>query len=147
VKFVSESEFAFLTKNVRPSRGDVLFSSIGTIGNAKVVETDRAFCIIRSVTLLRPNTKRVTAKFLEASLNTDFVYRQAMNMARRVSVPDLFQKDIRRLTVPLPSLDGQTRFEEVANQVEKVQEGQRKSTAETRELFLSLMQRAFTGKL
>jgi len=147
VKFVSEQEFAFLTKRVRPSPGDVLFSSIGTIGNARVVETDRPFGIIRSITLLRPDTGKVLSKYLEAALNTDFVYRQAMNMARRVSVPDLFQKDIRELIIPLPSLDAQEKFAHLVNQVERVQQQQGVSTVIIEKLFVSLMHNAFSGEL
>jgi type I restriction enzyme S subunit len=147
VRFVSEQEFTFLTKRVRPSPGDILFSSIGTIGNARVVETDRPFCLIRSVTLLRPNTGKVLAKYLETAMNTDFVYRQAMNMARRVSVPDLFQKDIRELIIPLPSLDAQQKFARLAYQIEKVQQQQTRSAGKINELFHSLMYKAFTGQL
>jgi type I restriction enzyme S subunit len=147
IRFVSEQEFAFLTKRVRPSPGDVLFSSIGTIGNARVVDTDRPFCIIRSVTLLRSNAVKVLAKYLEAALNTNFVYTQAMNMARRVSVPDLFQKDIRELIIPLPALEAQERFVGLAHETERIHERQTQSSREINELFHSLMHRAFRGEL
>ena len=147
IKYVAEEEYRFLTKNVKPQRNDMLYTSIGTIGNARVVDTDRRFCIIRSITLLRPALDKVEPKYLEAALNSDFVLSQAMRRVKIVSVPDLFQNEIRALRLPLPSLNRQKRFVEVESQLENIHKKQLQSGAQINELYKTLLKKAFNGKL
>jgi type I restriction enzyme S subunit len=147
VKYVTEEEYRFLTKNVEPERDDVLYSSIGAkLGIAQVVDTDRRFCIIRSITLLRPSFDKVEPKYLEAVLNSDFVFSQAMRRVKIVGVPDLFQKDIRALEIPLPPRNSQKRFVEVESRVETIHRQQLQSAAQINELYRTLLRKALNGK-
>ncbi len=74
-RFISQSEHDELSKRIRPSRGDVLFCRIGTLGKAITIETDREFSIFVSLGLLRPK-RYLNPKFLELALNSPISHKQ-----------------------------------------------------------------------
>jgi len=74
-RFISESEHEDLCKRIKPSRGDVLFCRIGTLGRAITIETDREFSIFVSLGLLRPKPD-LNPKFLELALNSPISHKQ-----------------------------------------------------------------------
>ena len=74
-RFISQSEHDELCKRIKPSRGDVLFCRIGTLGKAITIETDRDFSIFVSLGLLRPK-HYLNPKFLELALNSPISHKQ-----------------------------------------------------------------------
>lgn len=74
-RFISQSEHDELCKRIKPSRGDVLFCRIGTLGKAITIETDREFSIFVSLGLLRPKPV-LSPKFLEIALNSPISHKQ-----------------------------------------------------------------------
>jgi len=74
-RFISESEHEDLCKRIKPSRGDILFCRIGTLGRAITIETDREFSIFVSLGLLRPKPD-LNPKFLELALNSPISHKQ-----------------------------------------------------------------------
>ena len=74
-RFISQSEHDELCKRIKPSRGDVLFCRIGTLGKAIAIETDREFSIFVSLGLLRPK-HHLNPKFLELALNSPISHKQ-----------------------------------------------------------------------
>jgi restriction endonuclease S subunit len=68
--FISEATFRDLTRSWRASRGDVLYSAVGSYGVAVPVETDRPFAFQRHIALLRPRPDQLDAHFLAHFLNS-----------------------------------------------------------------------------
>lgn len=60
--FISHEDHEAACKRVRPQRGDILFSNIGSVGDTSVVMDDREFSI-KNVALFRPNRHKIDQKY------------------------------------------------------------------------------------
>ncbi|MGC3976192.1 MAG: restriction endonuclease subunit S [Nitrospira sp.] len=70
-KKVSEDDFAKFTKKCAPRWHDVLIVSRGaTIGRTCVVNTDKQFCLMGSVILLKVNPEVIYPHFLSSQLKS-----------------------------------------------------------------------------
>jgi type I restriction enzyme S subunit len=74
-RYISQAEHDELCKRIKPSRGDVLFCRIGTLGRAITIETDQVFSIFVSLGLLRPKPV-LNPKYLEIALNSPISHKQ-----------------------------------------------------------------------
>lgn len=74
-RYISQAEHDELCKRIKPSRGDVLFCRIGTLGRAITVDTDQEFSIFVSLGLLRPKPV-LNPKYLEIALNSPISHKQ-----------------------------------------------------------------------
>jgi type I restriction enzyme S subunit len=106
-KYISEEEADKLDKRCKPQKGDVLLTKIGaTFGYASTVESEERFQIFVSLALLRPN-KKILSKYLEIFLNSELAYTQYERVIKGAGVPDLHLEDIRKIKIPLPSIEQQ----------------------------------------
>ena len=53
-KYISEKMHSELTKNNKPLKGDILYTRVGSFGEAAVVEEDVEFSVFVSLTLIKP---------------------------------------------------------------------------------------------
>jgi restriction endonuclease S subunit len=106
-KYITLEEADKLDRRCKPQINDVLLTKIGaTFGFASTVETNERFQIFVSLALLRPNSK-ILPKYLEVFLNSDLAYIQYERVIKGAGVPDLHLEDIRKIKVPLPSIEEQ----------------------------------------
>ena len=68
-KYISKTLHRQLYRNNPPQRGDVLYSRVGTIGEAGVIEVDFEFSIYVSLTLIKPS-KLLNSHYLMQLLNS-----------------------------------------------------------------------------
>ncbi|WP_417857521.1 restriction endonuclease subunit S [Xanthomarina gelatinilytica] len=108
-KYISIEEADRLDRRCKPQLNDVLLTKIGTIGLASVIETKERFQIFVSVALLRPNNK-VLPKYLEIFLNSKLAFIQFERVLKGSGVPDLHLEDIRKVKIPLPSVEEQNKI-------------------------------------
>lgn len=109
-KYITLEEADKLDRRCKPQRNDVLLTKIGaTFGFASTIETDERFQIFVSLALLRPNSK-ILPKYLEVFLNSDLAYIQYERVIKGAGVPDLHLEDIRKIKIPLPSIEEQERI-------------------------------------
>jgi restriction endonuclease S subunit/predicted ATPase len=114
-RFVSEEYAATVDKFRKPTRGDILYTVVGTFGLAVSVDTDREFCIQRHLAILRPHAISPT-KYLLLTLNSSYVFRQTAAAATGTAQPTVSLGALRRTVIPLPPLSEQ---EEIVRQVEQ----------------------------
>jgi len=146
-KFISEVTFAELTRRVRPERGDILYSTVGSYGVAVMVETDRRFAFQRHIGHLKPNSERVDSRFLTAQLNTPSLKLQADQRARGIAQKTVNLAEIRQFKVLVPSLPLQREFAERISDIRELETAQAASRNRLSDLFQSLLHRAFNGQL
>jgi len=146
-KFISQQEHQDLTRRNKPEFGDVLYTKVGSVGIAALVNERRDFSIFVSVALLKPIVEIVDPKFLTAMLNTRYVRSQASRRVKGIGVPDLHLVEIKDFDIIVPSLQDQKRFVRAVDRVEKMRSHQEESTQRINELFHSLMDKAFRGEL
>jgi len=104
-KFISKEEHIELIKRCKPEKDDILYSKNGTIGISKIIDWDYEFSIFVSLCLIKPNKKLVLPKYLAEILNTSYVFNQARNFTKTGTVSNLHLVEIKKLRIPLPSLE------------------------------------------
>ncbi len=101
-KFITEETFAELTRRVKPQRGDILYSTVGSYGVAVHVETDRKFAFQRHIGHLKPNCQQIDSCFLAAQLNMSSLKSQADQSARGIAQKTVNLAEIRKFKVLVP---------------------------------------------
>jgi type I restriction enzyme S subunit len=147
VDYIGPDEYERIKRRCNPSRGDVLISCSGTIGRVSAVETDEPFALVRSVALVRPKRDMIETQFIEHCLRMPALKSRMLRLANASSQANLFQGQIRSLTLFVPPLSLQRSFTRHIAAVEQLEAAQRASLTKLDELFASLQDRAFRGEL
>jgi type I restriction enzyme, S subunit len=128
--------------------GDVLLAHNATVGPVALYRGQYPEALIgTSLTCFRPNPKYLTSEFLFAALRGSHFQRQLqkeMSQTTRNQVPITAQ---RRLTLFFPSLNEQIAFTSQLTSVHRLRAKQMQETSGAKELYESLVQRAFRGEL
>lgn len=146
-KFITEETFAELTRRVKPERGDILYSTVGSYGMAVQVETDRKFAFQRHIGHLKPDPEKVDSAFLTAQLNSSFLKSQADKSARGIAQKTINLAEIRNFTVLVPPLSLQREFAKRVAEIQELEAEQAASRRRLEDLFQSLLQHVFSGEL
>lgn len=101
-----------LRKRTQTSKGDVLLSSVGTIGETAIIKDDNPnYEFQRSVAIFKPNTQHITSKFLFYSLNNN---KELLQHSAEGAVQQcLFVTPLKEFQISLPPLDIQKKIAEV----------------------------------
>lgn len=111
VDYVPSDEFERIRRRCEPRRGDILISCSGTIGRVAAISTDEPMALVRSVALVRPDTKRVLTTFLDHHLRSATMQRRMAAASKSSAQANLFQGPIRALPVLVPPMSIQVDFE------------------------------------
>lgn len=98
-----------LRKRTKTAKGDVLLSSVGTIGETAVIKLENPnYEFQRSVAIFKPNLNFITSEFLYYSLNSrkDILQHSAEGAVQQC----LFINPLKDFSIPLPPLDVQKKI-------------------------------------
>ena len=150
-KYVTPDDHAQFQKRAKAEAGDVLISKDGTIGIPCFVGTDRPFSFFVSVALIKPQRGELDGKFLAWVIRTPYLQERIKSRSRGDMIRHLVLREIRDLTIPLPSLPEQRRvvveLDELQERVDRLNERQAETAAELDALLPSILDSAFKGKL
>jgi type I restriction enzyme S subunit len=146
-KFIAEETFQELTRITPIEVGDVLYTTVGSYGNAALVTSDRKFCFQRHIAHIKPDRIKVIPEFLWAMMNSPGVRRQADKQARGVAQKTLNLGELKSFLVFNPSVAEQQKFVRFIRKVESVKESFAIGNEAYVQLFRSTSQRAFRGEL
>ena len=105
VKYISEADYARLSRKVKPEYGDILYSRIGAkLGKARKVTTKERFLVSYSCCTIKPNTNVVNTDYLCSFLDSPFCLQEVFKKVRSIGVPDLGMDEVRNINVPYPEL-------------------------------------------
>jgi type I restriction enzyme S subunit len=107
VKLISEDDFERLSKKIRPESGDIIYTRIGTIGRAALVNTDQRFLVSYSCCVIRIRHPRIHLRFLRDLLASDLILTESKARTRSMGQPDLGLGEIRSFPIPVPPLEEQ----------------------------------------
>lgn len=144
-KFVSKEEYHRLTKNCPIEPGDVLYTAVGSYGNAAAVPIDKTFIFQRHIAHIKPILAQVNPIYLAAALESAQVRLQADRFARGVAQKTVTLTSLRDFTIPFPSIEQQRLYERRILKVKSVLLSQKMEKLDS--LFASLQHRAFSGQL
>ena len=142
-KFISEDTYAELYKRTPIEIGDLLLSTVGSYGHPAVVTEDRKFLFQRHIAYLKPRHNMVNSFYLHSALLAPDGQRQIEEKVKGIAQKTLNLSEIKKIVVPLPTIEEQNQFEQFVNRVDKSKVAVQKSLDEAQLLFDSLMQQYF----
>lgn len=116
LKRVSPAELVAFEKKCRPAKGDILYSRIGTIGEARLVDFDLQFVALHSIAMIKPRLPGLLSKYVLYLLQSPAVREKAKHNIKSVGTPDLGLARIRDFDVPVAPTDQQAT---VVSEIEK----------------------------
>ena len=107
---VTNETYEALTKSNKPTKGDILYSRVGSFGEAALVDFDLDFAVYVSLTLIKVNPNILYNKFLVYLLNSPLVRIMAKNSTTGIGVQNLNVGAVRKFILPIPTLEEQKRI-------------------------------------
>jgi type I restriction enzyme S subunit len=149
-RYLSKKDFESENKRTDLQMDDVLLTTVGTIGRTAIYAgVPKNVTFQRSVSVLRPNKLKISSKFLMYFLDsiTDLLNREARGVAQQ----GIYLNQVRKLEIPVPSLEEQLFLVELLDDhLSRLDSSfaladliENQGTA----LRRSLLQAAFTGQL
>lgn len=146
-KYISSETYSELTKRCPIEVGDILYTTVGSYGNAAVVATNERFAFQRHIAHIKPDANKVDPLFLAAMIQSVGVRRQVDKVAKGVAQKTVNLADLKSLQVFAPPLPLQQTFATRVQAIEALKAQHRAALATQDALFASLQQRAFAGAL
>ena len=108
---ITENAKQIINNRSKLSKGDILFSGIGTIGKVAYVDisTNNWDCS-ESVFLIKPNELETNGKYLAFILSSDVAKNQYERGAAGAIMKGVRKATLENLLIPIPSLEEQTRI-------------------------------------
>jgi type I restriction enzyme S subunit len=151
VLYVQEDDAAKFRKRCNPERGDILVVSRGaTVGRSCIVNTDRIFCLLGSVILIK-SKESILKKFLSYALKSPNIQKQLIALSGSTAQQAIYIRDIKKTVVPLPHLDEQQKIvEEIESRLsvtEEIEETININLKRAERLRQAVLKKAFSGRL
>lgn len=154
---VTSANLEYLTSEIRDqlkrytvNKGDVCVTVVGVnIGDIGIVPEDLHMANLteNANKLLIKNHERLNSTYLCYALQTNYIQQQIIVRTMAVGVPKLALYRIQQLEILIPPIALQRKFEDRIRSLELQIEQSRIALIRAQELFESLLQRAFSGKL
>jgi len=149
-KYVMEEAYREQLTRCNFAPGDILYSRIGTIGLARLIDEVWPFALSHVLVVIKSHPS-IIPRFLLWYLRSDSIISQAMEASRSIGTPDLGIKKIREFHMPLPPLGEQSeiaiKLDFLQTQVDALKRLQAETAAELDALLPSILDKAFKGKL
>jgi type I restriction enzyme S subunit len=101
-RYVSREDHAEFCKRTNPESGDVLVSKDGTLGIARVVETEQEFSIFVSVALLKPKRDQLDPWFLRYYFDSTLFRHRLAGKTAGSALKHIHLVDFRESIIPVP---------------------------------------------
>jgi type I restriction enzyme, S subunit len=146
-KYISLEEHEVLTRRVKPERGDILLSKVGTLGNVAQVDTDISFSIFVQLALIKPDSKTVVPSFLKYALLSKKVQSEIIRTSSQSTMKYIGVGKIAKLSIPKPLIEEQERIRYILEIIDNKISSELHQKASLEELFNSLLHYLMTGKI
>ncbi len=146
-RYVTEREYRQLLRRANISSGDVVYTCVGSYGNAAVVMKNERFVFQRHIAHIKPNPKIIDSMFLSYGLESPRLRAQADIAATGIAQKTVTLKALKNFSFPAPPLEEQLVFRERVELVRKMVDVAEVDANKQDSLFASLQHRAFRGEL
>lgn len=147
---ISEETHKELTKNNKPLKGDLLYTRVGSYGEAAVIEDDYEFSVFVSLTLIKVDKSKLNNYYLKHYLNSEAVKNLAKASISGSGVGNLNVGTVRKFKIPLPPLPEQQRIVSILDEafacIERSRNAAIKNLKNAKELFECYLQGVFEKK-
>jgi len=118
---VDDSALALIQNRSDLQKDDILFSSIGRVGDCYLVDkTPNNWNINESVFTLRPNQKLVAPLYLFHTIHSDVVLSGILNSVTGSTFKSIKVNDLKKAQVPVPSIDEQLKIGEFISSIDNL---------------------------
>lgn len=147
-RYISQAEYIERTTRSEISAGDIILSREGTVGVAAIVPENLQVSMGQRLVQLKPNLQHVCSHYLLQFLLYELAPEKISTTMKGATSKHLNVKDLRKLSIPVPDIVFQNRFDLVAKKIKEQMHAKLSSTQyESDTLFHSLVARAFKGEL
>jgi type I restriction enzyme S subunit len=146
-KFISHKTWVELTTRCPIELNDILYTTVGSYGNAALVRTRRRFSFQRHIAHIKPDKDEIHPEFLLGMLQSPGVRIQADREVRGVAQKTLNLRELKEFTVFRPTSKRQQEYVQVRRRIERLRAQQREAIRQADHLFDTLLHRAFRGEL
>lgn len=149
--FIDEETAEKARKRCNPEINDILVVSRGAgVGRCCIVDTNKIFCLLGSVILIKTNEK-IDPKYLLNTIKSKninyFMKRLSANTAQQA----LYIRDIKNLIIPIPPLPEQheiiRRVDALLAYADQIEARVTAAQEHTEQLRQSILEQAFSGRL
>jgi type I restriction enzyme, S subunit len=118
---VDDSALALIQNRSDLQKDDILFSSIGRVGDCYLVDkTPNNWNINESVFTLRPNQNIVAPLYLFHTIHSDVVLSGILNNVTGSTFKSIKVNDLKKAQVPVPSIDEQLKIGEFISSIDNL---------------------------
>jgi type I restriction enzyme S subunit len=145
-KWISKQLHKTLYRNNPPLRGDILYSRVGTIGEAAIIDVNFEFSIYVSLTLIKPKSILHNA-FLNQLLNSSLYKERTKNQVYvGGGVGNLNVDVVRQYPIPLPLWEEQKAIAQVLSDMDTEIEALEQKRHKYKAIKQGMMQELLTGR-
>jgi type I restriction enzyme, S subunit len=128
--------------------GDLIFARTGaTVGKVALIHSGDPACIAGAYFITMRFDISVEAVYARALLTSTSIRAVVAKQSRQAAQQNFSGPALRRLPMPVPPIDLQHSFVQIADKVDKLRDEHRSSLVQLNALFTSLQNRAFQGNL
>lgn len=146
-KYISFETWSELNKRCPVEINDILYTIVGSYGNAAIVKTSRPFSFQRHIAHIKPNPQIIHPEFLATMLEAPGVRKQVDTLVRGVAQKTLNLGELAMVKVLVPDKNTVNTFLCIKQKFDHIKSAQIESTRQAEHLFQSLLVRAFSGDL
>ncbi len=118
-KYIDQETYDELIKRTPIEIGDLLLSTVGSYGHPAVVKSDKKFLFQRHIAYLKPRKEIVDSEFLHGAILSSDVQYQIEKAVKGIAQKTLNLSEIKRMVIPVPSMDRQHQFAAFVTEVDK----------------------------
>jgi len=149
--YIDEKDVKRFLKRCNPENGDILIVSRGaTVGRTCIVNTNRIFCLLGSVILIKLDPD-ICSKFISYVLKSLKMQEMMVNLSGSTAQQAIYLRDIRKLIVALPNNVEQhqivSEIERRFSIIDEMEKTVKQGLKQAERLRQSILKRAFEGKL
>ncbi|MBE9191307.1 restriction endonuclease subunit S [Gloeocapsopsis crepidinum LEGE 06123] len=146
-KYITDKSWASLTARCPIEVNDILYTTVGSYGNAALVRTEKRFCFQRHIAHIKPDPGKIHPEFLLGLMQSDGVKKQADRQVRGVAQKTLNLRELKKFQITVPPRIYQEQYVAFQKKIESCRNNQQNCFKRQDALFNSLLQRAFRGEL
>lgn len=146
-KYINDKSWASLTARCPIEVNDILYTTVGSYGNAALVCTKKQFCFQRHIAHIKPNPDKIHPEFLLGLMQSEGVKKQADRQVRGVAQKTLNLRELKKFQIAVPPRIYQEQYVAFRKKIGSCRNNQQNCFKTQDALFNSLLQRAFRGEL
>jgi type I restriction enzyme, S subunit len=144
---ITERTYSFISKGREPQAGCVLYTAVGSYGNAALVTTSEPFSFQRHIAILYPRPQRLLGGYLAMWLNSSKGKRWSEIHAVGNAQKTVTLTELGKLLIPLPPIEVQHKLCEVVSGAEAKVDTVARRLSAFGDLKRALMHDLLTGRV